>query len=228
MTTKVLLVDDDLALSRVTRVALEKEGYAVRHAPGAEEAMAELRRDVPDVILLDVRMPGMNGFDLCRRVREEPDWAGVPVVFLTSKGQESDKILGLELGGDDYVTKPFSVGELLARVRAVLRRRRRETGPAEEVLSSGAVRLDLAGQIVQVDGRRLDLPPKEYGLLRMFLLKKGRVLTRQALMETVWGQDYMESTRTVDTHVKRLRAHLGKAGGLIETVEGSGYRWRDP
>jgi DNA-binding response OmpR family regulator len=226
--TGLLLVDDDLSLSRVTRTALEKEGYAVRHAAGPEEAMVELRRELPALILLDVRMPGMSGFDLCRRIRETPAWAGIPVVFLTSKDQEADKILGLELGGDDYMTKPFSVGELLARVRAVLRRRKRgEDGP-DERLTAGPLSLDTASRLVQVDGATLDLPPKEFGLLKAFLSKKGRVLSRRALMEIVWGQDYVETTRTVDTHVKRLRKNLGPYAACIETVEGAGYRWRDP
>jgi DNA-binding response OmpR family regulator len=225
--TRILIVDDDLTLTRVTRTALEKEGHSVRHAPGAEEAMVELRRETPELVLLDVRMPGQSGFDFCRALRASPEWGTVPVIFLTSKDQEADKILGLELGGDDYITKPFSVGELLARIRAVLRRRGGDAAP-ETVLRGGPLTLDDAGHHVTIDGRSLDLPPKEFGLLKTLLQKNGRVLTRRALMETVWGQDYLDTTRTVDTHVKRLRAHLGPLGRCVETVEGLGYRWREP
>jgi two-component system, OmpR family, response regulator RegX3 len=223
--TKLLLVDDDAPLARMVKSLAEKEGYLVSVANSAEDALVDIRKNPPDLAVLDVRLPGMSGFDLCLRLREDKDVPPFPVIFLTSKGDEPSRIMGLEMGGDDYLVKPFSTGELLARIKAVLRRRRSVDGGKEEVLSDGGLRVDIAAHAVTLDGARLDIPKKEYDMLCLFLRKKNRVLTRPYLMENVWGREYTQSSRTIDTHVRRLRRRLRDAGVHIQTVEGVGYKW---
>jgi DNA-binding response OmpR family regulator len=225
VTTSVLVVEDDSSLQRTIRQTLEGEGYVVRLASSAEDALLELRKAVPDLAVLDVRLPGMNGFDLCRKIRATPEWKALPVIFLTSKGEESSRILGLELGGDDYIVKPFSLMELAARVKAVLRRGRGDE--KEEVLQEGSLTLNAGERTVTVDGKTVRLRAKEFNLLRALVQRKGRFLSRSVLMDVVWGQDYSATTRTVDSHVYRLRKHLGSLGGCIQSVEKLGYKWEE-
>jgi DNA-binding response OmpR family regulator len=221
----VLVVDDEADIRRSVRTALEGDGYAVREAADAVEARQSLEKNLPDLMILDVRMPGEDGFSFCRKLREEPAHRALPILFLTSRGQESNKVLGLELGADDYVAKPFSVPELLARVKAVIRRR---SGDLEgDVLMEGPIRLDLAGKSAKVNGATIKLTVKEFDLLHLLLRKKGRVLSRNYLMESIWGRAYEQSTRTIDQHVYKLRKALGKSGDNIVSVGTAGYKWEE-
>jgi DNA-binding response OmpR family regulator len=188
--------------------------------------MAELRRKPPDLLVLDVRMPGMSGFDLCRKLKADPAFAELPVIFLTSKGEEVSRVVGLEIGAEDYVVKPFSPAELLARIKVALRRRK--GGAAAEILTSGALTVNTGERMAVLNGKTLVLTPREFDLLAYFLAKKRRALSRALITEDVWKQDYSGSTRTVDTHVQRLRARLGPLKACLQTVENLGYRWVDP
>lgn len=225
---RVLIVEDDADIALSLRHNLERDGgheVAVA-ADGAEGLRLALRPPPPDLVILDLHLPGMDGTEVCRRLRKESPTASVPVIMLTARVSEADRIAGLDLGADDYVTKPFSVRELLARVRAVLRRADRGE-PEREELSDGPIRLDLAARRVLVDGREVALTRKEFDLLADLLRSRGRVRTRERLLEDVWGYDDPGETRTVDVHVRRLRKKLGLAAEeRIETVVGVGYRWR--
>jgi DNA-binding response OmpR family regulator len=223
----VLVVDDDMALQRMMRHVLEKENHSVRVADSAEAGLVELRRKVPDLLVLDVRLPGMNGFDLCRKIRQEKEFGSLPVVFLTSKSDVVNRVAGLEIGGDDYVVKPFSAPELLARIKAVMRRLRPDEA-AQAALTAGALSLDPSARVALLEDRPLGLTPKEFDLLHLFLQKKRKALTRAYLMERLWGREHTASSRTVDTHVKKIRRELGPLKDCLQTVERMGYRWVDP
>jgi len=229
MKSKILLIDDEIGILRAVAEKLEAENYTVTTCTTAEQALVSLHKEAPDLIIADIRLPGMNGFDFCKRVRNMPPPIGtLPFIFLTTTNTETSKITGLELGGDDYITKPFSPSELVARIRALLRRTARE-GDTEEAADitaiGGKLLLSVTRHEVRADGKELDLSPKEFDLLKLLLRKKSRVLTRQFIMESVWGRDYENTTRTIDTHIKQLRQSLGKYGKRIETVEGLGYKW---
>jgi DNA-binding response OmpR family regulator len=223
--TRILLVDDEADIRSGVRTALEADGFRVQETGSAAEARRALEKEVPDLILLDVRMPVEDGFAFCRALRADPRWRPLPVIFLTSRGQEVSRVLGLELGADDYVVKPFSVPELLARVKAVLRRRRGdlETG----VTTESGLTLDVPGHAAALDGRPLKLTAKEFEVLKVLVTKKGRVLSRDYLMESIWGRAYEQSTRTVDQHVYKLRKALGPAGKRIVSVGTAGYKWEE-
>jgi DNA-binding response OmpR family regulator len=226
MNTRILLVEDEAPMRRLTTEILESEGHVVRTAGSAEDALVELRTSTPDVVILDVRLPGMSGFDLCRKIRETPEWKAVPIIFLTSKDDQSNKVTGLELGGDDYLTKPFGAPELLARVKALLRRiRGRDDGGM--ILKGGAVRIDVTKRIVTIRDREVPLTSTEFDLIKILVEKNGATLSRAYLMEAVWGRDAEEASRTVDQHVYRLRQALGKHGACVQSVESVGYRWKN-
>jgi DNA-binding response OmpR family regulator len=217
-------VEDDPGIRKNLKIILEAEGHTVRPCASAEEALTELRKSLPDLILLDVRLPGMDGFGFCRKLRETPEWKTLAVIFLTSKMQETDKVLGLELGGDDYIVKPFSAPELLARVKSVLRRRFPEDEEAT-VLTDGLVTVDRGARAARIDGRPLKLTPTQFDLLALLISKKGKALSRAYLMESVWGREYEATTRTIDTHVYNLRKALGDAGARLQAVGATGYKW---
>jgi DNA-binding response OmpR family regulator len=226
MKARILVVDDELPLQRAIRQALELEGHLVRTAGSAEEAFSELRKSVPDMVLLDVRLPDMTGFDICHKIRATPEWKGVGIIFLTSKTEEVSRVMGLELGGDDYVGKPFSAVELMARVKAVMRRR--NGTDEEETLESPPLKVEPSKREARVGGTILELTAKEFDFLCALLRKKGRVLSRALLMETVWGREDPGTTRTIDTHVYSLRKKLGNLGTRIVAVGKMGYKWEDP
>lgn len=225
MAQRLLVVEDESPIRRMIEEILKNEGFLVRTAASAEEALTELRKSVPDLAVMDVRMPGMSGFELCRKMRETPEWKAVPVIFLTSRDDQVSKVAGLSLGGDDYVTKPFGAPELVARVQAVLRRT--GGGKDEALLKGGAVHLDVQRRRLKVKGREIALTAKEFDILKTLLEKDGATLTRSYLLETVWGRNAEETSRTVDQHVYRLRKALGKHGACVESVEGVGYRWKN-
>jgi two-component system, OmpR family, response regulator RegX3 len=224
---RVLLVEDEQALADTVRYNLEREGYSVSSAADGREALERFRAESPAIVILDLMLPEMSGLDVCRAIRAESD---VPIIMVTAKDSEADKVTGLELGADDYVTKPFSVRELVSRVRANLRRVRVPVSEAsvEEVLAAGPVRMDVGRHEVTVGGEFVAFPPKEFELLETFLRRKGRLLTREFLIETVWGPDYFGDTKTLDVHVKRLRRKFEtdphRPTHLV-TVRGLGYKF---
>jgi DNA-binding response OmpR family regulator len=223
MTATVLIVEDEFNIGRLVRTYLERDAYAVVWVRSGEEALVELGRHAIDLVVLDVGLPGIDGFEVCRRVRAS---SSVPVIMLTARDEETDRVVGLELGADDYVPKPFSPRELVARVKAVLRRSQPQR-PAPRDLSCGAVRLRRDAREVTSGGAPLDLTMKEFDLLACFLENAGLALTRERLLEEVWGLEFPGGTRTVDQHVAQVRAKLG--GALtIETLRGIGYKLVKP
>jgi phosphate regulon transcriptional regulator PhoB len=229
MAREVLVVEDEPDIRRLVVLHLESDGFRCRTAANGLDALREAKANVPDLVVLDLMLPGLDGLEVCRRLRGDASTAGVPIIMLTAKSDEVDRVVGLEVGADDYVAKPFSPKELVARVRAVLRRAR--PSQPTRVLTVGPVTLDPERHAVKVDGKALQLTPKEFDLLQALLEAAGRVLSREYLLNHVWGYaraDEIES-RTVDVHVRRLRAKLGDAGNRIATIKSVGYRFEvDP
>jgi len=224
---RILVVEDEEALADTLRYNLEREGYTVSVAPDGRRALERFRADAPTLVILDLMLPEMSGLDVCRAIRAESD---VPIIMVTAKDSEADKVAGLELGADDYVTKPFSVRELISRVRANLRRVRAPAavGRGEEILEGGSVRMDVARHEVMVGGEAVAFPPKEFELLETLLRRKGRLLTRDFLIAEVWGPDYFGDTKTLDVHVKRLRRKIEADPHHpvhLVTVRGLGYKF---
>jgi DNA-binding response OmpR family regulator len=219
----VLIVEDDPDIAEGLRYNLEREGLPVLLAPTGEEGLkAALDPQAPpSLIILDLMLPGMSGEELCRRLRREPATRRIPIIMLTAKAAEADRVAGLDLGADDYVTKPFSVRELMARVRATLRRADAQAGDRFE---SGTLAVDFGEMRVQCGGEEVRLTRKEFALLAAVVRGSGRVVTRQQLLDDVWGYEYYGDTRTLDVHIRRLRQKLGACGERIETVVGVGYR----
>ena len=226
MASRILVVDDEPDILELVRFNLTQAGFTVTCAETGGEALAALRREVPDLVVLDLMLPDRSGTDLCRDIRASDDLAHVPVIMLTAKGEEVDRIVGFELGADDYIPKPFSARELVLRVKAVLRRGGRTTESPRR-LSKGALVLDVERHRCTVDDREIDLTAKEFGLLEALMSRPGRVMTREQLIEEVWGSDITVTLRTIDTHLKRLREKLGEAGSLVDTIRGVGYRFAE-
>jgi phosphate regulon transcriptional regulator PhoB len=225
MVREVLVVEDEPDIRRLVVLHLERDGFRCRTATSGPDALREVKTAVPDLVVLDLMLPELDGLEVCRRLRRDSSTSSVPIIMLTAKSDEVDRVVGLEVGADDYVGKPFSPKELVARVRAVLRRSRPDQ--PTPVLSVGPVTLDPARHAVSLDGRAVALTPKEFDLLQALLDAAGRVLSREYLLNRVWGYaraDVIES-RTVDVHVRRLRAKLGDAGTRIATVKSVGYRF---
>ena len=223
--TRVLVVEDEESFSDALSYMLRREGFEAVVAGTGPDALAEFDRGGADIVLLDLMLPGLSGTEVCRALRSR---SAVPIIMLTAKDSEVDKVVGLELGADDYVTKPYSARELVARIRAVLRRRGEAAEPpADGVLEAGPVRMDVERHVVAVDGETVALPLKEFDLLEFLLRNAGRVLTRGQLIDRVWGADYVGDTKTLDVHVKRLRAKLEPDPAnpkYLLTVRGLGYK----
>jgi two-component system phosphate regulon response regulator PhoB len=219
----ILIVEDEAPLVTLLRYNLEREGFAVLDAQDGEEALAVAREQKPDLVLLDWMLPLMSGIEVCRQLRRNPETRAIPVVMLTARGEEGDKLRGLDSGADDYVTKPFSPSELIARIRAVLRRAR--PAPLDETLRYEDLAMDLAAHRVRRNGRELHLGPTEFRLLRFFLEHPGRVFSREQLLDGVWGRDVYVEPRTVDVHIRRLRKAINgpRDRDLIRTVRSAGY-----
>ncbi|HUI25862.1 MAG TPA: response regulator [Candidatus Kryptonia bacterium] len=228
---RVLVVEDEPDIAELVRYHLEQEGFAASVVDDGEKAFDLIRQRQPALIVLDLMLPGMSGLDVCRRLRAEPATARLPIVMLTARAAEVDRVLGLEMGADDYVTKPFSPRELIARVRAVLRR---AYGPelerAHDVYEKGRLRLDFDTYEVTLDGKPIELSLREFELLRFFVRSPNRVYDRLQILDLVWGQDTYVEPRTVDVHVRRLRARIERDDAhpeLILTVRGVGYKFND-
>jgi two-component system response regulator RegX3 len=228
---RILIVEDEKDLQEVLAYNLRQAGHVPIVASDAREGLAALAAGPPDLVLLDLMLPDMPGTDVCRTIKSDPATRDIPVVMVTAKGEEIDRVVGFELGADDYVTKPFSMRELVSRVRAHLRRvGMAESLPAAERLIGGPVELDPESHEVRVRGEAMSFPPKEFELLEMFLAKKGRLLTRNFLIQSVWGSDYFGDTKTLDVHVKRLRQKIEEDPHHpkhVMTVRGLGYKFID-
>jgi two-component system phosphate regulon response regulator PhoB len=227
MAATVLIVEDEAAIREMVAMGLSRAGFGVRHAASAEAAEDAIRQDIPDLILLDWMLPGLSGVDLARRLRRDRLFRDVPIIMLTARGEEEDRIRGLDVGADDYLTKPFSPRELVARIRAVLRRTTPTAGD-EPVAVDGLV-LDPVSHRVSVDERTINLGPTEFRLLHFLMTHPERVFTRGQLLDNVWGTNVYVEERTVDVHVRRLRKGLSATGHdrLVQTVRGTGYRFSD-
>lgn len=223
MKPRILIVEDEEAQAEVLRYNLEREGFETTLAADGEDALISIDDQAPDLVLLDWMLPGVSGLSVCQRLRKRRETRNLPVIILTAREEESDRVRGLENGADDYVVKPFSPSELIARVRAVLRRARPALG--EEELSYGDIMMDLAAHRVTRAGRPVRLGPTEYRLLQLFLERPSRVFSREQLLDKVWGRDIHVELRTVDVHIRRLRKALNDDGDadVIRTVRGSGY-----
>lgn len=222
----ILVVDDEPDLLELVRVNLLQAGFEVTAAATGREALDSVRRKAPDLVVLDLMLPDVPGTTICREIRSDPATARLPIIMLTARGDEVDRVVGFELGADDYVTKPFSPRELVLRIRALLRRSSGANG-APAMLSKDGLRLDESRHRCYVDGQEIDLTAKEFELLVHLMSRPGRVVSRGQLLDAVWGSEITVTTRTIDTHLKRLREKLGSAGDLIETVRGIGYRFAE-
>jgi two-component system alkaline phosphatase synthesis response regulator PhoP len=230
--SRVLVIEDERDVAELMRYHLAREGYDVHVRASGLEGIKQAKESRPDIVLLDIMVPELNGWEVCRRLKQDPDLRGIPVIMVTGRVEEGDKVLGFEMGADDYVTKPFSPRELLARVRAVMRRSRPGAVDSKRAhLKAGPLEMDRHRFEVTMTGRRVEVTPKEFELLAVLAGTPGRVFGRDELLDLVWGQDGFVEPRTVDVHVARLRAKFtaeGVEAPGIETVRGVGYRFREP
>lgn len=224
--SKILVVDDEQDVTELLEFNLRAAGYEVVSAEDGPTALKKARENQPDLIILDVMLPEMEGTDVCKELRRDPSTARIPIIMLTAKAGEIDRVLGLELGADDYVTKPFSPRELVLRVRGLLRRGQ-ATEEQQEVITVGELTVDIPRHLVTVKGKKIDLTATEFKLITTLVQRKGRVQSREQLLQDVWEYDSMIDTRTVDTHMRRLREKIGAAARYLDTVRGVGYRFID-
>ncbi|HVP58245.1 MAG TPA: response regulator [bacterium] len=219
----VAVVDDEPDIVNLVSLNLEKAGFETKGFADALGLIKFLERRLPDLVVLDVMLPDIDGLEVCRQLKGEPRTAGIPIIMLTAKGDETDRVVGLELGADDYITKPFSVRELVARVKAVLRRGA-DRGVAQETKVVGSLAIDPARFEVTVSGRKIELTSSEFKILSFLASKPGRVFSRDQILDNLWGREKAVVDRTVDVHIRNLRAKLGKAASLIRNVRGVGYK----
>ncbi|MFH0887028.1 MAG: response regulator transcription factor [bacterium] len=222
----ILIVEDEKDIVNLIKYNLEKAGYKTIAAYNGEEALDYVIKKKPDLIVLDIMLPGVDGFDICKKLRSDNATSHIPIIMLTARKEEVDKVLGLELGADDYMTKPFSPRELIARIKAVLRRKSEVSKEAVIEIKDGDLLLNSAKREVTIKNKLVELTAKEFELLEYLLKNKGKVLTRDVLLNHIWGYDYYGTTRTVDVHVQRIREKLKKMGDKIQTVRNVGYRYK--
>ena len=226
MTNKVFIVEDEHDLRDTLKYNFENEGFLVESFGNGESFVEFIQKNKPNLVVLDIMLPGLSGLDVCREIRSNEKYNDISIVMLTAKSEEIDRIVGFELGADDYVTKPFSVRELILRVKVLLKKR--SVGFSDEqIIEFGPISMNLDAHDVSVDGQNIILTALEFKLLKHLLKRKGRVQTRDQLLGDVWGYSSEVTTRTVDTHIKRLREKLGKPGDLIQTIRGVGYRFNN-
>ena len=225
MNEKILIVDDEPNILELLEYNLKKEGFDVIRADTGEKAVALLEKEKPGLVLLDQMLPGIDGLGVLKKIRAKDVYADMPVIMVTAKSEEIDKIIGLELGADDYVTKPFSVRELVARVKAHLRRAKRSDASGPAVQKFNALKIDTSNYKAHIGDKELKLTLKEFELLSMLMANRSQVLTRDAILNKIWGYEYFGETRTVDVHITNLRKKIGEYGEYIETVRGVGYRF---
>lgn len=226
----IFVVEDEINIQKLLKYNLESSGYRVYAFDNGEDLLEKVKDTIPDLFLLDIMLPGIDGLEVCRKLKENSKTNLIPIIMLTAKGEEFDKVLGLELGADDYITKPFSVIELTARIKAVLRRSTRDNCAKQDMIQHDGIVIDDSRREVYKDDRVIEVTLKEYELLKMLMLNKGHVLTRETLLEKIWGYDYFGETRTVDVHIRYLRQKIEEDPNrpvYIETVRGVGYRFND-
>jgi two-component system phosphate regulon response regulator PhoB len=222
---KILVVDDEPEALELLEFNLDQAGFQVLSAADGAEAVKKARATTPSLIVLDLMLPEVDGFEVCKMLRRDPATAAIPIVMVTARAAEVDRILGLELGADDYVTKPFSPRELVLRIRKILQRREASTGDVKEVQTYGDLRIDIPRHLVSWRGQRIELTATEFKLLSLLAERRGRVQSREQLLRDVWEYNSLVDTRTVDTHMRRLREKLGPAAKWLDTVRGVGYRF---
>ena len=225
--TRILVAEDDPDIGSLLEHYLRKAGFLPTLVASGRDVIPQIKREAPDLLVLDLMLPGLDGLQLCRAIRADASMAAIPIIMVTAKGEESDRIVGLELGADDYITKPFSPNEVVARVRALLRRANR-AAPADSRLTYGVLSMDVDRHVVKVDGREVRLTAKEFLLLQYLMQHRGRVLSRDLLLSDVWSYSYTGGTRTVDVHVRRLRDKVPMLADAIVTVKQFGYKLLDP
>jgi DNA-binding response OmpR family regulator len=225
---KILIVEDEKDILHLVKLYLEKEGFRTVTASTGAEALRQAAAEKPDLIVLDLMLPELDGLEVCKRLRSQPETAVLPIIMLTAKAEESDTVVGLELGADDYVTKPFSPKALVARVKALFRRVDRKPAEGPSRYTYGDLTMDLARHEITLKGKEVSLTAKEFGLLEHLLRHPGRVLTREVLLNAVWGYDYFGTTRTVDVHVRRLKQKLPLLDEAIVSVKSLGYKLKEP
>jgi two-component system alkaline phosphatase synthesis response regulator PhoP len=224
---KILIVEDEAEIAQLVKLYLEKDGFRTATANTGVEGLKLIKTDRPDMVILDLMLPEMDGLEICKKIRNAPDTALLPVLMLTAKAEESDTIIGLELGADDYVTKPFSPKVLVTRVKALFRRLERADDPKRTSYAYGPLLVDLSRHEVLINGKEIPLTAKEFGLLEQLLHHPGRVLTRDVLLNAVWGYDYYGTTRTVDVHISRLKLKIPLLDDAIISVKSLGYKLSD-
>lgn len=223
---RILIIEDDKHISKLLKYNLEKAGYYPTVAEDGEKGLDTLGKQGSDLIVLDIMLPKMDGFEVCRLIKQNPRLKDIPIIMLTAKGEEVDRIVGLELGADDYVVKPFSPRELVLRIKAILKRGKIEESP-KDIIKRGSLVIEVPKHRVTINNKEIELTPLEFKLLVTLIERKGRIQSRDQLLSDVWDMHADVFTRTVDTHIKRLREKLGKAGEQIETVRGLGYRFKE-
>ena len=224
MSQKIFIVEDEPDIRETLKYNFSNEGFKVFTAPDGEEALSNIKKVLPDVLILDLMLPGVSGLDVCKSIRSDDDIRDMSIIMLTAKGEEIDRVIGFELGADDYVTKPFSVRELILRVKVLLKKQR-ESLVANKLVTFGPIRIDLDAHELKINDKEVVLTALEFKLLQHLVKRKGRVQTREQLLGDVWGYSAEVTTRTVDTHIKRLREKLGNTSDFIQTIRGVGYRF---
>ena len=224
MSQKIYIVEDEPDIRETLKYNFSNEGFKVSTAPDGEEALSNIKKVLPDVLILDLMLPGISGLDVCKSIRADDDIRDMSIIMLTAKGEEIDRVIGFELGADDYVTKPFSVRELILRVKVLLKKQR-ESLVENKLVTFGPIRIDLDAHELKINDKEIVLTALEFKLLQHLVKRKGRVQTREQLLGDVWGYSAVVTTRTVDTHIKRLREKLGNTSDYIQTIRGVGYRF---
>ena len=224
MSQKIYIVEDEPDIRETLKYNFSNEGFKVFTAPDGEEALSNIKEVLPDVLILDLMLPGVSGLDVCKSIRADDDIRDMSIIMLTAKGEEIDRVIGFELGADDYVTKPFSVRELILRVKVLLKKQH-ESLVANKLVTFGPIRIDLDAHELKINDKEIVLTALEFKLLQHLVKRKGRVQTREQLLGDVWGYSAEVTTRTVDTHIKRLREKLGNTSDYIQTIRGVGYRF---
>ncbi len=224
MSQKIYIVEDEPDIRDTLKYNFSNEGFKVFTSPDGEEALSNIKKVLPDVLILDLMLPGVSGLDVCKSIRADDDIKDMSIIMLTAKGEEIDRVIGFELGADDYVTKPFSVRELILRVKVLLKKQR-ESLVQNKLVTFGPIRIDLDAHELKINDKEIVLTALEFKLLQHLVKRKGRVQTREQLLGDVWGYSAEVTTRTVDTHIKRLREKLGNTSDYIQTIRGVGYRF---
>jgi len=228
MNRYIAIIDDEPDILELVSLNLKKSGFRVKEYNEVEPFYRSLRTEIPDLLILDLMMPDVDGFEVCKYLKNQEGFALIPIIMLTAKTEETDKVLGLELGADDYVTKPFSPRELVARVKAVLRRQGRKEKEPERITINNTLVIDLEKYEVELDRKKVDLTPTEFRILQLLATKKGRVQSRDQILSFLWGEDKYVIDRTIDVHIRHLREKLGDAAAVIKNVRGLGYKIEEP